>query len=92
MHGLTSFQDQVFSQQDKRQLIGRIWRHPQERRCIIYDLIALETADVVLNHMARTKREMLDVFTGNGHGEGKTFSTYVLGFRAQRLVVALKIC
>lgn len=66
-------QDQQFSAQDKRQLYGRIWRHPQLRICIIYDLIALSTSDVILNEMARGKKEMLTTFvTSSPFAEGTT--------------------
>jgi hypothetical protein len=53
----------VFSEQDKRQLRGRIWRHPQTRQCIIYDFVALQTGDVILNNIARLKKDMVEAFT-----------------------------
>ncbi|GBE84816.1 hypothetical protein SCP_0607960 [Sparassis crispa] len=54
--------DPLFSEQDKRQLIGRIWRFPQSLVCVIYDFIALATTDVPLSGIARKKEEMLQVF------------------------------
>ncbi|KAL6304101.1 hypothetical protein BKA93DRAFT_826085 [Sparassis latifolia] len=55
-------EDQQFSEQDKRQIMGRIWRYPQDKICIIYDLVAINTADVALNSIARKKEEMLQIF------------------------------
>lgn len=57
-------QDQVFSQQDKKQLIGRIHRIPQQQTCIVYDLVLQDTADEALYAIASGKAEMMAALNG----------------------------
>jgi SNF2 family DNA or RNA helicase len=64
--------DQMFSWWDKQQIIGRVNRGKQTRQVIVYDIIALQTGDVVLNAMAKDKKTMLDGFLRAGnHASGK---------------------
>lgn len=49
----------MFSQQDKKQLIGRIHRFPQRLTCIVYDLVTRNTADEALYAIASGKAEMM---------------------------------
>jgi hypothetical protein len=59
-------QDQVFSAQEKRQLIGRIWRYPQKHVCIMYELILNNTCDSVLYEISQGKALMMETFIDNG--------------------------
>lgn len=61
---LHTHQDQVFSQQDKKQLIGRIHRIPQKQTCIVYDLVLQDTADEALYAIASGKAEMMAALNG----------------------------
>ncbi|RDB30571.1 DNA repair and recombination protein RAD54 [Hypsizygus marmoreus] len=56
--------DTLWSAQEDRQLIGRIWRQPQGKQVIIYRLIAKKTADVFLNNISFDKSVMHNSFTG----------------------------
>jgi SNF2 family DNA or RNA helicase len=62
---LTSRQDTLWSEQDDRQLRGRIYRHPQTKPVHIYRAIALRTADVFLNNISFSKGAMHEAFTGS---------------------------
>ena len=55
----------MFSEQDRRQLRGRIWRQPQFRNCLFYNLIALLTGDVILGGIAGGKGGMVHVFASS---------------------------
>jgi hypothetical protein len=55
-------QDPLFSNQELRQVIGRVWRYPQQRQVIVYRLVALNTADTVLQEIAENKDRLLDAF------------------------------
>ncbi|KAG2045912.1 hypothetical protein BDR06DRAFT_900013 [Suillus hirtellus] len=56
--------DTLWSEQDDRQLRGRIYRHPQTKPVHIYRAIALRTADVFLNNISFSKGAMHEAFTG----------------------------
>jgi SNF2 family DNA or RNA helicase len=58
-------QDTLWSAQDDRQLIGRLWRHPQHKIVHVYRLIADKTSDVFLNNISFDKAQMHDAFTGS---------------------------
>ncbi|KAG2063373.1 hypothetical protein BDR04DRAFT_1038198 [Suillus decipiens] len=57
--------DTLWSEQDDRQLRGRIYRHPQTKPVHIYRAIALRTADVFLNNISFSKGAMQEAFTGS---------------------------
>ncbi|KAI9069960.1 hypothetical protein FKP32DRAFT_1558701 [Trametes sanguinea] len=54
--------DNLWSAQEMEQLIGRVWRHPQSKRVLIYSLIAVGTSDVFLNTISRDKGTMQSGF------------------------------
>ncbi|KAI0348718.1 hypothetical protein OH77DRAFT_1416039, partial [Trametes cingulata] len=54
--------DNLWSAQENEQLIGRVWRHPQKKRVIVYYLIAENTSDVFLNTISRDKGMMQNAF------------------------------
>ncbi|KAG2045712.1 hypothetical protein BDR06DRAFT_1015378 [Suillus hirtellus] len=56
--------DTLWSEQDDRQLRGRIYRHPQTKLVNIYRAIALRTADVFLNNISFSKGAMHEAFIG----------------------------
>ncbi|KAG1741027.1 P-loop containing nucleoside triphosphate hydrolase protein [Suillus occidentalis] len=56
--------DTLWSEQDDRQLRGRIYRHPQNKPVHIYRAIALRTADVFLNNISFSKGAMHEAFIG----------------------------
>lgn len=58
----TLAQDQIFSWWDKHQIIGRLNRGSQARKVIVYDLVALSTNDVVINDIARSKKDIVEAF------------------------------
>ncbi|KAF5379543.1 hypothetical protein D9615_006663 [Tricholomella constricta] len=57
--------DTLWSAQEDRQLIGRIWRTPQKKEVHVYRLIANGTPDVFLNHLSFDKSAMHEAFTGS---------------------------
>ncbi|KAJ7802826.1 hypothetical protein B0H14DRAFT_3154817 [Mycena olivaceomarginata] len=60
---LTSrLQDTLWSAQEDRQLIGRIWRQPQPKTVLVYRLIAKNTPDVFLNNISFDKLAMHEAF------------------------------
>ncbi|KAG2352396.1 P-loop containing nucleoside triphosphate hydrolase protein, partial [Suillus spraguei] len=56
--------DTLWSEQDDRQLRGRIYRHPQAKEVHVYRAIALKTADVFLNNISFSKGAMHEAFVG----------------------------
>jgi SNF2 family DNA or RNA helicase len=60
---LISIQDTLWSAQEDRQLIGRLWRNGQDKIVIVYRVIALGTTDVLLNNIAFDKEAIMDAFT-----------------------------
>ncbi|KAG2343746.1 hypothetical protein BDR05DRAFT_883628 [Suillus weaverae] len=65
--------DTLWSEQDDRQLRGRIYRHPQTKPVHIYRAIALRTADVFLNNISFSKGAMHEAFTGADQEISKPF-------------------
>ncbi|KAG1863891.1 P-loop containing nucleoside triphosphate hydrolase protein [Suillus subluteus] len=59
-----SWWDTLWSEQDDRQLRGRIYRHPQAKEVHVYRAIALKTADVFLNNISFSKGAMHEAFIG----------------------------
>ncbi|KAG1838807.1 P-loop containing nucleoside triphosphate hydrolase protein [Suillus subalutaceus] len=56
--------DSLWSATDEGQLIGRIYRPPQQKTVHIYRIVAADTQDVFLNNMAFSKAAILEAFTG----------------------------
>ncbi|KAJ7865882.1 P-loop containing nucleoside triphosphate hydrolase protein, partial [Mycena olivaceomarginata] len=54
--------DTLWSAQEDRQLIGRIWRQPQPKTVLVYRLIAKNTPDVFLNNISFDKLAMHEEF------------------------------
>jgi TATA-binding protein-associated factor len=63
-------QDQPWSAQEERQIIGRAWRQPQWKTVKVYHLLALDTTDVLMSSVARGKQEMLQTFLAEKQGRG----------------------
>jgi hypothetical protein len=59
---LIESQDPLFSNQEHRQVVGRVWRHPQQRQVIAYRLLAMKTADTILQEIADNKDFLLKAF------------------------------
>jgi hypothetical protein len=70
-------QDQVFSDQEKKQLVGRIWRYPQQHVCIMYELILNNTCDEVLYNISQGKALMMESFI-EGDSVGRTVIESIL--------------
>ncbi|KAG2134716.1 P-loop containing nucleoside triphosphate hydrolase protein [Suillus cothurnatus] len=64
--------DTLWSEQDDRQLCGRIYRHPQTKPVHIYRAIALRTPDVFLNNISFSKGAMHEAFIGADPDISKT--------------------
>ncbi|KAJ3566666.1 hypothetical protein NP233_g6855 [Leucocoprinus birnbaumii] len=56
------FLDQPWSSQDEQQIIGRAHRQPQKKIVKVFYLLANDSADLLMNTMARNKRDMFDAF------------------------------
>ncbi|KAF5362322.1 hypothetical protein D9756_002850 [Leucocoprinus leucothites] len=56
------FFDQPWSSQDECQIIGRAHRQPQQKTVKVIYLLANDSADLLMNAMARNKRDMFDAF------------------------------
>ncbi|KAF9515173.1 hypothetical protein BS47DRAFT_1361249 [Hydnum rufescens UP504] len=54
--------DQPWSAQDMRQIVGRVWRQPQEKVVKLIRLLAINTTDIMMSGSAGVKAELLDVF------------------------------
>jgi SNF2 family DNA or RNA helicase len=63
-------QDQPWSAQDERQIIGQAWRQLQKKTVKVYHLLALDTTDVLMSSVARGKQEMLETFLLKKQGQG----------------------
>ncbi|KAK1233548.1 hypothetical protein PQX77_003294 [Marasmius sp. AFHP31] len=61
--------DQIWSAQDWKQIVGRAHRQPQKDEVKFVNIIAEDTADVIINEMARQKQDMFDVFVNTGPGK-----------------------
>lgn len=48
---------------DHDQLVGRVWRYPQEKEVIFYHLVALGTPDIRMIDLASKKAIMADTFS-----------------------------
>ncbi|RDB19056.1 Transcription regulatory protein SNF2 [Hypsizygus marmoreus] len=63
------FFDQPWSAQDERQIRGRAYRQPQKKIVKVIHLLANDSADLLMNDVARAKRDMFDVFVNKELGE-----------------------
>jgi len=59
-------QDSCWSEQEIRQLQGRVWRIGQEDMVIVYRILSKGTADILLNSIAHDKSLALRAFTQDG--------------------------
>ena len=64
-------QDQPWSAQDERQIRGRAHRQPQTKTVKVIYLLANNSADLLMNAVARGKRDMFEAFVNKELGEGK---------------------
>ena len=55
-------QDVCWSDQDMRQINGRIYRQPQDKTVHVIHLLAEDTSDMVMFSMAKRKKAMLETF------------------------------
>lgn len=78
LSNLESFQDQPWSSQDVHQMRGRVHRQPQKHKVTCIHLLANDTSDIIVDGMARGKRDMMDVFLSKDAGKGMVF-IYRLG-------------
>ncbi|KAG1717478.1 P-loop containing nucleoside triphosphate hydrolase protein [Suillus lakei] len=69
--------DTLWSEQDDRQLRGRIYRHPQAKEVHVYRAIALKTADVFLNNISFSKGAMHEAFVGADQEFSKVCHNYL---------------
>ncbi|KAG1798808.1 P-loop containing nucleoside triphosphate hydrolase protein [Suillus variegatus] len=69
--------DTLWSEQDDRQLRGRIYRHPQTKEVHVYRAIALKTADVFLNNISFSKGAMHEAFVGADQEFSKVCPEYL---------------
>ncbi|KAG2352807.1 P-loop containing nucleoside triphosphate hydrolase protein, partial [Suillus spraguei] len=56
--------DCLWSATEEGQLIGRIYRPPQQKTVHVYRLVAADTQDVFLNNLSFDKAAVLNAFTG----------------------------
>ncbi|KAG2335631.1 hypothetical protein BDR05DRAFT_898054 [Suillus weaverae] len=70
--------DTLWSEQDDRQLRGRIYRHPQAKEVHVYRAIALKTADVFLNNISFSKGAMHEAFVGADREFSKSYPEYLV--------------
>jgi hypothetical protein len=71
-------QDQVFSNQEKRQFMGRIWRYPQKHVCIMYELILDDTCDDVIFNISQGKALMMDTFLEQGSASAAFMQSFFM--------------
>ncbi|KAJ3560425.1 hypothetical protein NP233_g10845 [Leucocoprinus birnbaumii] len=78
------FFDQPWSAQDEQQIIGRAHRQPQKRVVKVFYLLANDSADLLMNSMARNKRDMFDAFVNKELREVDSRRTYPRNGRPRR--------
>ncbi|KAF5344632.1 hypothetical protein D9756_011234 [Leucocoprinus leucothites] len=64
------FFDQPWSAQDERQIRGRAHRQPQSKEVKVIYLLANNSADLLMNGVARGKQDMLEAFVNKELREG----------------------
>ncbi|KAF8074473.1 P-loop containing nucleoside triphosphate hydrolase protein [Lyophyllum atratum] len=64
------FFDQPWSAQDERQTRGRAHRQPQKKTVKVIHLLASDSADLLMNDVARGKRDMFDAFVNKELRDG----------------------
>ena len=52
----------MWSGQEDRQFIGRVWRHPQPKPVLVYRPLAMEVNEASLSNISFSKEEMHDAF------------------------------
>ncbi|KAH9846752.1 P-loop containing nucleoside triphosphate hydrolase protein, partial [Lenzites betulinus] len=57
--------DNLWSAQEKEQLLGRVWRHPQEKRVAEIDFVANGTSDIFIEAISDDKGRMHSALMGN---------------------------
>ncbi|KAJ3764543.1 P-loop containing nucleoside triphosphate hydrolase protein, partial [Lentinula raphanica] len=68
------FLDQPWSAQDERQILGRAYRQPQAKTVKAIHLLAENSSDVLINGMARGKKDMLEAFVNKEQGKGECYN------------------
>ncbi|KAH9846337.1 P-loop containing nucleoside triphosphate hydrolase protein, partial [Lenzites betulinus] len=56
--------DNLWSAQEKEQLLGRVWRHPQEKRVAEIDFLASGTSDIFIESISDDKGRMHQALMG----------------------------
>lgn len=69
----TQPQDQPWSAQDMRQIVGRVWRQPQKKTVKLIRLLAINTTDIMMSGSAGVKAELLDEFFKTPELKGAAF-------------------
>lgn len=59
-------QDSTWSQQETNQLLGSIWRYPQQKTVHMYSLVGRECPDVILHQICKLKGMMHEAFIQPG--------------------------
>ncbi|RDX39540.1 hypothetical protein OH76DRAFT_1367407, partial [Lentinus brumalis] len=59
--------DNMWSAQEVEQLIGRVWRHGQQKEVIAYFCIAIQSSDIFLSNLSLDKGYMHKVLIGMPH-------------------------
>ena len=73
-------QDTLWSAQEDRQLIGHVWRFPQQKQVHVYRIVAEGTSDVFLNNISFSKGAMHDAFMQSSDATRKFTDLTVLPF------------
>ncbi|KAF8800887.1 hypothetical protein BYT27DRAFT_7216694, partial [Phlegmacium glaucopus] len=73
------FFDQPWSAQDERQIRGRAHRQPQKKIVKVFHLLAGDSSDILMNAMARGKRDMFDAFVNKELGREAELNSLLSG-------------
>lgn len=65
--------DQPWSAQDERQIRGRAHRQPQKQIVKAIHLLAGDSSDLLMNDMAKGKKDMFEAFVNKELGQGMYF-------------------
>jgi SNF2 family DNA or RNA helicase len=76
---MENWQDQPWSAQDERQIRGRAHRQPQTKIVKVIYLLANDSADLLMNAVARGKRDMFEAFVNKELGEGNLVAVTMPG-------------
>lgn len=61
-------QDSQWSEQDRKQTIGRVWRQGQKQEVTVYTISARDTCDMSISHVARRKGYWAAQFSDDAEG------------------------